>query len=455
MTAFNDLPRELVQEFEAALRGELLRPGDEGYDSVRKVWNGMIDHRPALIVRCAGVADVIAAVKFAPQRNLLVSVRGGGHNIAGKAVCDGGLMIDLSPMKGIHVDPVGRTARAEGGVTLGELDHETQAFGLATTVGIVPTTGIAGLTLGGGVGRIGRKYGLACDNLLSVDLVTADGRFLRASISENADLFWGVRGGGGNFGIVTSFEYRLHPVGPVVLGGPIMYPLQKAREGLKLYTELTRAAPDELAADALLVTAPDGERILAIAVCYIGPIEHGRRILEPLRKFGPPVSDQIGPIAYAQLQASGEAFFPTGLHYYWKTHFLTNISAEAIDAVVAHFSTVPSPRSVVGFQQYGGAISRVGRAETAFWHRDAQYDFLPVSIWSDPAESSRQIQWIRQLWDLMQPFARGVYVNNLGEEGEDQVRVAYGDNYDRLVALKTKYDPTNFFRLNSNIRPTG
>jgi FAD/FMN-containing dehydrogenase len=444
----------VIEKLRGSLRGELLRPGEEGYDGARRVWNGMIDRRPALILRCAGVADVIAAVNFARHHQLLVSVRGGGHNVAGKAVCEGGLMIDLSRMNSIHVDPGRRTARVAGGATLGALDHETQVFGLATTAGIVPGTGVAGLTLGGGVGRLARKYGLACDNLLSVDLVTADGQFLRASYSENADLFWGVRGGGGNFGVVTSFEYQLYPVGPTVLGGPVIYPLDQAREVLKFYDEYARAAPEEFDADAILLTTPEGDRVLAISVCYIGPIAEGERFLQPFRTLGTPVADQIGPIPYTQLQASGEVFFPADLHYYWKTHFLGEIGEDAIDAVVAHFATVPSPRSLVAFQQYGGAVGRVGRTETAFWHRDAQYDFIPTSIWTDPTESDKHIQWVRQLWDMMKPFARGVYVNNLGEEGEDQVRVAYGDNYERLVTLKTKYDPTNFFRLNSNINPT-
>lgn len=445
----------MVAAFSSNLRGEVLRPDHIGYEGARKVWNGMIDKRPALIVRCAGVADVLDAVKFARDHNLLVSVRGGGHNIAGKAVCNGGLMIDLSRMRTVQVDPVKRTARVEGGATLGDLDHETQAFGLATTAGVVTHTGVAGLTLGGGIGRIGRKYGLACDNLLSVDLITADGQFLRASDTENADLFWGIRGGGGNFGVVTSFEFRLHPVGPVVLGGVVIHPLERAREALKFYYEYSSTAPDELAADAVLLTSPEGDRVLAISVCYIGSFEEGERVLQPLRRFGPPLADHIGPLAYTVLQAAGDAFFPTGFFHYWKTHFMTEISDGAIEATVSHFATVPSPRSVVVFQQYGGAVSRVGQTATAFNHRAAQYDFIPTSIWTDPAESERQMIWVRTLWDTMKPFSTGgEYVNNLGEEGEDRVRAAYGDNYERLVALKNKYDPTNFFRLNANIKPT-
>lgn len=449
------LEEAAVQQLKASLRGELLLPSDARYDETRKVWNGMIDKRPALIVRCAGVADVIYAVKFARDHDLLVSVRGGGHNIAGKAVCDGGLMIDLSRMRSVQVDPIKRTVRVEGGATLGDLDHETQAFGLATTAGVVTHTGVAGLTLGGGIGRIGRKYGLACDNLLSVDIVIASGQFLRASATENPDLFWGLQGGGGNFGIVTALEYQLHPVGPVVLGGVVIHPLEKAREALKFYSEYSRTAPDELAADAVLLTSPDGDRLLAIAVCYIGSFEEGERVLQPLRRFGPPLADQIGPIAYTTLQAAGDAFFPIGFHHYWKTHFLTEISDGAIDATLSHFATVRSPRSIVVFQQYGGAVSRISQTATAFSHRVAQYDFLPTAIWTDPTESEKQMNWVRKLWDIMKPFSTGgEYVNNLGEEGEDRVRAAYGDNYERLVALKNKYDPNNFFRLNANIKPT-
>ncbi len=444
-----------VQQLRARLRGELLLPSDARYDDTRKVWNGMVDKRPALIFRCAGVADVIHAVKFARDHNLLVSVRGGGHNIAGKAVCDGGLMIDLARMRSVHVDLVKRTARVEGGATLGDLDHETQAFGLATTAGVVTHTGVAGLTLGGGIGRIGRKYGLACDNLLSVDVVTTDGQFLRASATENADLFWGIRGGGGNFGIVTSLEFQLHPVGPVVLGGVIIHPLREAREIFRFYAQYSRTAPDELAADAVLLTSPEGEPVLAISVCYIGSLEEGERILQPLRRLGSPLADQISPIAYTQLQAAGDAFFPTGLYYYWKTHFMAEISDDAVEATVSHFATVPSPRSVIVFQQYGGAVSRVGHAATSFSHREAQYDFIPTSIWTDFTESENQMNWVRQLWETMKPFSTGgEYVNSLGEEGEDRVRAAYGGNHERLVVLKNRYDPTNFFRLNANIKPT-
>jgi FAD/FMN-containing dehydrogenase len=448
------LEEAAAQELRASLRGELLRPGDEAYDETRKVWNGMIDHQPALIARCTETADVIRTVNFARDRDLLVSVRGGGHNIAGKAVCEGGLMIDLSRMRGIAVDPRNQTARVEGGATLGELDAATQASGLATTAGVVTHTGVAGLTLGGGVGRLARKYGLACDNLLSVELVTADGQVLSASDTENSDLFWGMRGAGANFGVVTSFEFQLHPVGPGVLGGVVLYPLEKAKEALKFYYEYSRSAPDELSIDAVFMTSPDGDPVFAISPCYIGPVEEGERVLEPLRRFGPPLADEVGPVTYMEVQAAN-VFFPIGLNYYWKSHFLEEIADDAIEATVSHFASVPSPKSLIVFQQYGGAVTRVGETETAYRHRNAQYDNFPTSVWTDPRETEMQRQWVREWWDIMSPFSTGAeYVNNLGEEGEDRVRAAYGDNYDRLVALKNKYDPTNFFRLNANIRPS-
>ncbi len=444
-----------VAAFSSRLHGELLRPGHNGYEGARKVWNGMIDKRPALIVRCAGVGDVAEAVRFAREQDLLSSVRGGGHNISGKAVCDGGLMIDLSGMRSVQVDPVKRTARVEGGALLGDLDREAQAFSLATTAGVVTHTGVGGLTLGGGVGRLARKHGLACDNLLGVEVVTAAGEVLRASAAENEDLFWGVRGGGGNFGVVTAFELQLHPVGPGVLGGKIVHRLAEARAALEFYHEYARTAPDELSADAIFLTSPDGERVLAISVCYIGAIDQGERVLQPLKRFGPPLFDDITPTAYTEVQAAADELFPIGLRFYWKSHFLKQISGDAVEATVSHFAKVPSPRSLLAFQQFGGAVGRVGRSETAFWHRDVQWDNFATSVWTDPAETETQVRWVREWWDLMKPFSmEGEYVNNFGEEGEDRVRAAYGGNYERLVALKNKYDPANFFRLNANITPS-
>lgn len=437
------------------LRGAILRPGDDGYEDARKVWNGMIDKRPALIARCADVGDVVDAVRLAREHDLLVSVRGGGHNIAGKAVCDGGLMIDLSGMRSVQVDPAKRTAHVGGGALIGDLDREAQAFGLATTAGIVTHTGVGGLTLGGGVGRLARKHGLACDNLLGVEVVTAAGEVLRANATENEDLYWGVRGGGGNFGVVTAFEFQLHPVGPGVLGGKVVHRLEEAGAALEFYHEYARTAPDELSADAVFLTSPGGERVLAISVCFVGKIEEGERVLQPLRQFGSPLADDIRPLLYTEVQAAADDFFPIGLRYYWKSHFLREISGDAVEATVSHFARVPSPRSLLVFQQFGGGVGRVGRSETAFWHRDVQFDNFPVSVWTSPADSEAHVQWVREWWDQMKPFSLGgEYINNLGEEGEDRVRASYGGNYERLVVLKSKYDPTNVFRLNANISPT-
>jgi len=444
-----------VEQFKADLRGDMLLAGDDGYDKARKIWNAMIDKRPALIARCTGVADVIAAVNFARANDLLVSLRAGGHGVAGNALCDGGLMIDLTSMKGIRVDPVRRTARAEGGVTWGELDRETQAFGLATTGGIVSTTGIAGLTLGGGIGYLNRKYGLACDNLLSADVVTADGQLLTASASENDDLFWALRGGGGNFGVVTSFGYRLHPVGPIVLGGIATYPFEKAREVLSFYREFAGTAPDEVRADAIIRRPPSG-RVLDVYVCYCGSIQEGERVLRPLREFGPPMIDTIAPVPYMTVQTMLEANQPPGpLHRYFKSSFLKELSDDAIRTLVDFLTADPANSSTVPIEHLGGAVSRVGESDTAFSHRRAPYSFLIANQWKDPAESEKNIEAARQLWKVMEPFfEEGVYVNYMSEDESDaRVRAAYGPNYERLVSLKKKYDPTNFFRLNQNIKP--
>jgi FAD/FMN-containing dehydrogenase len=454
MPVSKPLEEAAVQELAANLRGELLRPEDDGYDTTRAIFNGMIDKRPAIIVRCVGTSDVIRGVSFARTHDLLVSVHGGGHGVAGNAVSDGGLMLDLSPMKGIRVDPARRTAQAQGGLTLGEFDHETQAFGLATTLGVVSVTGISGLTLGGGLGWLNGKHGLACDNLLSADVVTADGRLLTASDEENEDLFWGIRGGGGNFGVVTLFEYQLHPVGPV-LGGGLRYPAAQARDFLRFYDEFASSCPDELSTAASLGQAPDGSVVAGVAVCYCGPIETGERVLHPLRTFGSPLEDNIQPMSYRALQSAPDAGFPLGRQHYWKSSWLKHLSDEAIEVMLRFVAEMPSPISGVGLQQMHGAASRVDPAATAFPYRDEHYDFLILSQWADPTDSEENIRWTRRLFEEMEPFFEtGVYVNNLGEEGEERVREAYGENYERLVALKDKYDPTNLFRLNQNIKPT-
>jgi FAD/FMN-containing dehydrogenase len=443
-----------VEEFKQRLRGQLIAPDNDSYDEARQIWNANIDRRPGLICRPAGVADVIHAVTFARDHHLLVSVRGGAHSFAGTCVCNGGLVIDLSLMNGIRVDPVRRTVRAEGGVKWGEFDRETQAFGLATTGGTVSDTGIAGLTLGGGLGWLGYKYGLVCDNLLSIDIVTADGQLRIASDTEHPDLFWGVRGGGGNFGVVTSFEYRLYPVGPV-LAGAAYHPFAKAKAALQFYRDFASATHAELTTYAAPLTSPDGAKMVAIAVCYDGPLEEGERLIAPVRRFGPPLEDQIRPMAYTETQSLFDPAFPPRNQYYEKAHYLREISDDAIDIVVDHFAKVPSPLSVLFFQQSGGAMRR---GHTAYAHRDALCNLILIAEWLDLRESERHVHWTRELWQALQPYGTGgVYVNNIGREeddGADQVRAAYGANYQRLAELKQKYDPTNLFRHNQNIKPT-
>ncbi len=444
-----------IEKFKASLRGELIQQSDQRYDEARKVWNGMFDRRPALIARCAGTADVISAVNFARDRGLRAAVRGGGHSFPGHSVCDGGLVIDLSPMQGIRVDPAARTARAQAGVKWIAFDYETQAFGLATTGGTASDTGIAGLTLGGGLGWLSSKYGLTVDNLISADVVTADGRFLTASATENQDLFWGLRGGGGNFGVVTSFEYRLHPVGPTILGGMVLYPLAKAKEVLRFYREFSKSAPDELTMYAACLNPPDGDTMVALICCYCGPMDKGEEVIRPLKTWGPPVQDVLGPLPYVAQQCLTDAALPTGSYYYTKADFLADLTDEAIEVFAEYAATKPSPLSAVLVQTARGAASRVASDAMAFPHRTFPYAPVIVSQWLDAADSDKNVSWARDFWRALQPFAGGgVYVNDLGQDDQDRVRVAYGANYQRLAALKKKYDPDNLFRLNPNIMPT-
>src|SRR5579875_410876 len=454
-TAFSD--------FKTSLRGELILSQDKDYDLARKVWNGMIDKRPAAIVRCADVSDVIRSIKFAMENNLTIAVRGGGHNVAGNAVCDGGLVIDFSRMKSVRVDLASGTARAEPGTTWGEFDRETQQFGLATTGGLVSSTGIAGFALGGGIGWLVRKYGSTCDNLVSADVVKANGELVRASESENQDLFWGLRGGGGNFGVVTSFEFKVHRVGPMVLGGLVVHALAKAREVLSFFREFARDSSDELTMLGVLFTAPPAPflpekihntQVVAIAGCYCGPIEEGEEVLKPLREFGTPEVDLFQPMPYRVLQSFLDAVAPPGLQNYWKSGYLAELSDEAIETILEYNSKIPSPLSAVHIHQLGGQFSRVLDESSAFSHRDASFALNIVSTWPDPKHNEKNIAWTREFFASTQRFTSGVYVNFLGQEGEERVKAAYGEEkFQRLQQLKKKYDPTNFFHHNQNIKP--
>jgi FAD/FMN-containing dehydrogenase len=442
----------LVRQLAARLQGRALTPGTSGYNTARRVFNAMIDRHPALIIRCASVEDVVETVGFARTHGLPLSVKGGGHSVAGNAVCNGGVMLDLSPMKGGRVDPARRVATVQTGMTLADLDRQTQAFGLATPTGVVSVTGLSGLALGGGLGWLNGKYGLTCDNLLSAEVVTATGEVITASAEENQDLLWGLRGGGGNFSIATTLTLRLHPVDQVLAGG-VTYPARKARAALRLYHEFANNCPDDLTTALSVSRTPDGDVVVSIAVCHAGPVAQADRLLEPLRVLGPE-SDAIQPVSYQALQQASDAGFPPGQQHYWKASWLTDLDDQAIDVLVDFVARMPSQTSGVGLQQLHGAAARVDPTETAYPHRSNRYDCLILSQWPDPAESPQNIAWTRELFDAMQPFfAAGVYVNNLGEEGELRVKQAYGPNYDRLVALKTRYDPTNFFRHNHNIQP--
>jgi len=445
----------VVAAFKQSLKGPLLRTGDAGYDEARTVWNAMIDRRPALIARCTDAEDIVCAVNFARAQDLLVSVRGGGHNVAGKAVCEGGLMIDLSLMKGIEVDPVQRTARVEPGVIWSEMDQATQAHGLATTGGTVSHTGVAGLTLGGGLGWLLATHGLSCDNLLTAEMVLADGRQVTASDTEHPDLFWAIRGGGGNFGIVTSFQFCLHPVGPTVLGGMVLHPIEDAQSVLRFYREFSANSPDALTVYAGLISTPDGQPVVALIVGWFGVLEEGEQVLAPLRSFGSPLADLVGPLPYCQLQSMLDAAAPFGLPRYWKSGYFKALPDDLIDSIVAHAIARTSPFSVIIFFHMHGAATQVPTTATAFGHREDQWDFDIIAQWTDPATANEHIAWARNFWQAVAPFSTGVYVNHL--DADDQaarVQSAYGANYERLAAVKRVYDPTNFFRLNHNIAPS-
>jgi FAD/FMN-containing dehydrogenase len=453
-----------IAEFETGMRGAVLRPGDDGYDDARAIWNGAHDARPALIAQCAGVADVLRAVELARSENLLLAIRGGGHSIPGFSTCDDGLVIDLSGMRAIQVDPERRIARVEPGATWNMFDHEAQAFGLATTGGLVSSTGVAGFTLGGGIGWLMRKYGLACDNLVAANVVTADGRLLRASETENAELFWGLRGGGGNFGVVTSFEFSLHPVGPMIFGGPVFYPGDQAEAVLRAWRDWLPGVPDELTTLVNLLTAPPapflpeewhGRPLVAIVAAHCGHAEAAERDLRAMRQIAPPVADLIGPIPYTALQSLLDPLWGPGAHNYMKAGFMDGLADDAIDALVAGHAGATSPMSEIHVQHIGGAVARVDAAATAFGDRDAP--LLLNAIARTPSSNGYEtaVAWGQNVHaSLAGAMTGGAYVNFLSAEGTDRVRAAYGDKFDRLVALKRAYDPTNLFRLNQNIAPS-
>ncbi|MBX6365124.1 MAG: FAD-binding oxidoreductase [Gemmatimonadetes bacterium] len=452
-----------VEGLASRLRGDVVTPDSPEYDAARSIWNAMIDRRPAMIVRCAGVADVLEVVRFARQHGLLVSVRGGGHNIAGSALAEGGLVIDLSRMRSVWVDPQERVARVEPGATLADLDHETQAFGLATPVGINSTTGVAGLTLGGGFGWISRRFGLTVDNLLSADVVTADGELRRASATENADLFWAIRGGGGNFGVVTSFEFRLHPVGPDVLCGLVVHPLADARSVLRQYRAVVARAPEELTCWVVLRKAPPlpflpaewhGKEVAVLALMYAGDPKDGELAMEPVRAIGTPIADVVGVNPFVAWEKMFDPLLTPGARNYWKSHDLAGLDDAAIDVMLDFASRLPSPHCETFIGHLGGAVNRVRPEATAFSRRDTEFIVNVHGRWETPAEDAAGLAWCRGLFDALAPHATGgVYVNFMTADEADRVRAAYGANYDRLVELKAHYDPDNLFRSNQNIRP--
>ena len=449
----------------ASFSGTVLREGDEEFETARQIWNGDIQRQPAVIARCTGTADVVAAVRFARERDLPIAIRGGGHAVAGHALCDGGLVIDLSTMTGVRADPLMRTVRAQGGCLWRHVDHEAQAFGLAVTGGIVTHTGIGGLTLGGGIGHLMRRFGLTIDNLQSCDVVTADGEFIAASPDEHPDLFWGLRGGGGNFGIVTSFKYRLHPLGPAVLAGVLAWPMAEAGHVLRFLRDFVADAPDEVGIMANLRLAPalpvfpkelHGKPIVALIVCYAGPVQEGEGVLRPLREFGAPELDNIGPKPYVAHQAIFDPAYPHGRSYYWKAWRLPPLTEGAIDIIVEQAAAITSPLSAIPIFTLGGAVARVEDDATAFTGRGAAHDINFVASWlPDDPEPERHKAWARAAWEAMRPFARGVYVNFMSDEPMHDVHVAYGGRtYARLAALKSTYDPSNVFRFNQNIAPS-
>ena len=451
-----------IEEFEMKLRGKLVQTGDENYDEARKVHNAMIDKRPSLIAYCNDVADVITSVNFTRENNLLTAIRGGGHNGGGLGICDDGLVIDLSNMKGIRIDPEERTAQVEGGCRWGDVDHATHAFGMATPSGIISTTGVGGLTLGGGLGHLSRKYGLSIDNLLSADMVLADGRFVTVSENNHPDLFWAIRGGGGNFGVVTSFKFRLHPVSTII-GGPTLWQLGKARDVMKWYRDFIVNAPEDLSGFFAFLTVPPAppfpeklhmQKMCGIVWCYTGPTDQAEEIFRPVREFGPPDLYGIHDMPFPALQSAFDALYPPGMQWYWRADFVNELSDEAIEQHLK-FAKVPTMQSMMHLYPIDGTIHGIRNNDTAFNYREANWSQVIVGVDPDPANKEQITNWTKQYFDALHPYsAGGAYVNFMMDEGGDRIKATYRDNYERLVEVKNKYDPNNLFRVNQNIKPT-
>ncbi len=459
-----DMKSDVIDNFKSTLRGSMFQPGDSGYEEARKIWNAMIDRRPAMIVRCAGAADVMRSVAFARDHELLLAVRGGGHNIAGNALCDGGLMIDLSAMRSVWVDPDARRAWVEGGATLADFDHEAQAYGLATPLGINSTTGVAGLTLGGGFGWLTRQYGLAVDNLLSAEIVTADAQRLRVSADEHPDLFWAIRGGGGNFGVATRFEFQLHPVGPEIFGGLLVFPFDQARKVLTQYQAFVNTMPDDLSVWVVMRQAPPlpflpadvhGKEVVVLPIFSTMKTEDAQRAIEPLRGFGQAVGEHLGPMSYEAWEKAFDPLLTPGARNYWKSHNFASISEGAIDTLIQYAGKLPGPECEIFLGLIGGQANRVAADATAYPHRNVLYAMNVHARWSDPADDKKCITWARELFAATAPHAAGsVYINFLTQDEGERISEAYGQNYDRLVDVKNRYDPRNLFRQNQNIKPS-
>ena len=457
------LSEDSVKKFKSNLRGSVIEPGDKGYDDARKVYNGMIHKRPRLIARCADAADVIQSVNFARDQDLLLAVRSGGHNAGGLGICDDGLVIDLAPMKYTRVDPAARTAIVGGGCTWGDIDHATHVFGLATPSGIISTTGVGGLTLGGGIGHLTRKCGLTIDNLISADVVLANGNFVKANADENPDLFWAIRGGGGNFGVVTSFTFRLHPV-DTIYGGPILYELSEAADVMKWYRELIHGAPDDLNGFFAFMTVPPAppfpehlhlKKMCGVVWAYSGSQTKAEEAFKPIRAFKKTALDLVGPLPQPALQSMFDALYPPGLQWYWRADFVNELSDEAIAQHLRFGNALPSMHSTMHLYPINGAASRVGKNDTAWNYRDATWAQVMVGVDPDPANNEKTISWAKSYYDALHPYsAGGAYVNFMMDEGEERVKATYGDNYERLVAIKNKFDPDNLFRVNQNIKPS-